>query len=300
MRNLSLMGVVDLMERLPDAVCRPPAAVWSVFARSLGEQGADGRTALAWRWALTGACPSPISLSQSPGRLPTRSELTAEAGARAELSRPEADPGGQVMHARFVLQWLAGELDALPLWNGDAGSPHITDGAPSARTSAEINDVQSWAMLADWRNPWPDDPSATAPAAAHGFARGVVQLLTWTCGAAATGPLTNEPSPRPPSLYQVALEVRRAMAGLENARRTESAVLAGRMEGVMESFAWLAGWSAEPPVDRHGHLLVEDCAERDQPCDCDAARRCLAESCPGCCRSMCVHGMAQVTKQSEH
>jgi hypothetical protein len=31
------------------------------------------------------------------------------------------------MHARFVLQWLAGELDALPLWNGGPSDPHITD-----------------------------------------------------------------------------------------------------------------------------------------------------------------------------
>jgi hypothetical protein len=255
------MGIVELMEQLPDAVCQPPAAVWSVFARSLGEQGAGGRTALAWRWALTGACPSPVTLSQALGRPPTKAELRAEADARAEMSRPEADPRGQVMHARFVLQWLAGELDALPLWNGGPGSPHITDGAAFARTPGEINVAHSWAVLAQWRHPWPEDSSALASGDAHGFACGVVQLLTWTCGAAATGPVTGEASPRPPSLYQVALEVRGAMAGLEHARGNGSVVLAGRMRGVMETFAWLAGWNVDPPVDRHGHLLVEDCPE---------------------------------------
>ncbi len=289
------MGIVELMERLPDAVGQPPAAVWSVFARSLGEQGADGRTALAWRWALTGTCPSPVTLSQPTGRPPTRPELTAEAAAGAELSGPEADPGGQVMHARFVLQWLAGELEALPLWNGGPGYPHVTDGATFARTPGEINVVHSWAMLAEWRNPWPDDPLASARAAAHGFARSVGQLLTWTCGAAATGPLTGKASLRPPSLYQVAVEVGGAMAALEHARSAGSALLAGRMRGLMESFAWLAGWSAEPPVDRHGCLPDEDCAERCEPCRCDAEGACVGAACPACCRSPCVHGFAQMT-----
>jgi hypothetical protein len=289
------MSMVELMEQLPDTVRRRTAAVWSVFARSLGEQGADGRTALAWRWALTGACPSPLTLSQPTGRPPARSELLAEAAAQAELARPEADPGGQVMHARFVLQWLAVELGALPLWNGGTGSPHVADGVPFARSSAEITDVHSWAMLAEWRYPWTDDPSSAVQTVAHGFARGVGQLLTWTLGAAATGPLTGEATVRPPSLYQVALEVRGAMAGLEHARRARSTVLAGRMAGVMETFAWLTGWSPEPPADRHGHLPADACAERREPCGCGAEGTCLGEACPACCRSLCVHGFAQMT-----
>jgi hypothetical protein len=286
------MGIADLLDRLPDAVCQPPATLWSVFARSLGEQGADGRTALAWRWALTGACPSPVTLSQPPGRPPDRLELAAEAAGPAELSRPEADPGGQVMHARFVLQWLAGELNALPLWNGGPGSPHVTDGAPFARSPAQITDAHSWATLAEWRNPRPGDPSASAPAAGCGFARGITQLLAWTCGAAATGPVTGEPAPRPPSLYQVSLEVRRAMAGLRHARRAQSPVLTGRMEGIMESYLWLAGWNTAPPTDRHGHLPAENCPDRTASCDCDASGTCLGPDCMACRRSPCVHGFA--------
>ena len=51
------MGMLQLLDGLPDAATRSPAQVWSVLARSIGEQGADGRTALAWRWALTGTVP---------------------------------------------------------------------------------------------------------------------------------------------------------------------------------------------------------------------------------------------------
>ena len=125
--------------------------MWSVFARSLGEQGADGRTALAWRWALTGGCPSPVTLSRPEGRSPSRHKLVAEADAEAELAQARADLGGQVMHARFVLKWLVGDLDALPLWNGGPGNLHVTDGAAFARRNAEIEEVHSWAMLAEWR-----------------------------------------------------------------------------------------------------------------------------------------------------
>src|ERR1700733_1164721 len=64
------VGILQLLDNLPEAVTRSPSQVWWVLARSLGEQGAAGRTALAWRWALTGACPSPVTLSIAPGRPP--------------------------------------------------------------------------------------------------------------------------------------------------------------------------------------------------------------------------------------
>jgi hypothetical protein len=89
-----------------------------------------------------------------------------------------------------------------------------------------------------------------------GFARGITQLLAWTCGAAATGPVTGEPAPRPPSLCQVSLEVRRAMAGLRHARRVRSPVLTGRMEGIMETCLWLAGWNTAPLQDTEGDLAA--------------------------------------------
>jgi hypothetical protein len=287
------VGITDLLDHLPDSIRQPPGAVWSVLARSLGEQGADGRTALAWRWALTGSCPSPVTLTQPPGQPPARPQLTAEAAAPAELSRPGADPGGQVLHARFVLQWLAGEFGALPLWNV-TGYVLVTDGATFPRSPAQLTDVHSWALLAQWLNPWPNSPPSAQANEAHGYTRGITLLLTWTQGAAAAGPLTGEATLGPPSFYEVAVEVRHAMTWLDDARTTDVPILVGRMKGVMDTFAWLSGWSPEPPADRHGHIPGQDCPERTLPCDCDAAGTCLAGSCPACRSARCVHGFAGV------
>ena len=126
------VAILDLLDHLPEAIVHRPGRVWNVLARSLGEQGADGRTALAWQWAFAGDCPSPVTLCSPLGRPPDRGELLTEASAAAELAAPGNDPGGQVMHARLVLQWLVGALDAVPLWNGGPESPHVTDGATSS------------------------------------------------------------------------------------------------------------------------------------------------------------------------
>lgn len=288
-----IVGVVDLLDHLPEAVSPPPAAVWSVLARSLGEQGADGRTALAWRWALTGTCPSPVTLSVASGRPPSREELLAEAEASGQLARGGAALGGQVMHARFVLQWLAGELPALPLWNGGPQNRHVTDGVAVARTAREVDDVASWALLAKLRQPQFEQCVSASELRRRGLADGMVQLLYWACGVTAQGPLTRAPLSARPSLYQMSLDVMHAMASLEGAREDGAHAVAGRMEGIIEAFAWLAGWEPDPPVDRHGHLAVEECAERDAPCSCDAAGTCLRNDCPACQQTPCVHGFHQ-------
>jgi hypothetical protein len=57
------------------------------------------------------------------------------------------------MQARFALQWLAGKIDASPLWNGAPQKPHMTDGAEYPYTRAEIDEVYSWALLAEIRYP---------------------------------------------------------------------------------------------------------------------------------------------------
>lgn len=51
------MGILRLLDELPDAITRSPAQLWSVLALGLGEPGANGRTGLARRSALTGTCP---------------------------------------------------------------------------------------------------------------------------------------------------------------------------------------------------------------------------------------------------
>jgi hypothetical protein len=128
------VGILQVLDELPESVTRSPSQVWSVLARSLGEQGADGRTALAWHWVLTGVCPSPVTLTPPHQRPPDRAQILAEAEAQAELTQQGIDPGGQVMQARFVLRWLTGEIDALPLWNGGPRDLHVSDGAAYPHT----------------------------------------------------------------------------------------------------------------------------------------------------------------------
>src|SRR5215467_7232096 len=93
-RIVRCVAILHLLDHLPEAIVHRPGRVWNVFARSLGELGADGRTALAWRWAFTGACPSPISLTSPLDRPPDRGELLSEASAGVELAAPGSDPGG--------------------------------------------------------------------------------------------------------------------------------------------------------------------------------------------------------------
>src|SRR5260370_27244496 len=58
-RILRVVGILQLLDDLPEAVAQRPGRIWNVFARSLGEQGAGGRTALACRGALAVACAAP-------------------------------------------------------------------------------------------------------------------------------------------------------------------------------------------------------------------------------------------------
>lgn len=285
------VGIVHLLDHLPETVAETPGTAWSVLARSLGEQGADGRTALAWRWALTGTCPSPITLSRTPGTPPSRHELRTEAHAEAELA--DADPGGQVMHARFVLQWLPGDLPALPLWNGGPNNRHVTDGAAVPRSATEVDNVCSWALLAQWRNPAAAGSASADILRAQGIAHGTAQLLDWARGISPESPLTRMRVPERPSLYQLSLDAMHAMASLKQARQDKAFAVAGRMEAIIETYAWLAGWEPSPPVDRHGHRATEDCPEREVPCRCDSLFACIRTECPACWRMPCVHGFSQ-------
>jgi hypothetical protein len=282
------MGILEILDCLPEAVARSPAQVWSVLARSLGEQGADGRTAFAWRWILTGNCPSPVSLALPGARPPTRRDIIDEANAEAELGRRGADQGGQVMQARFVLEWLAGRIDALPLWNGGPKDLHVTDGAAYAGSRARTEEVYFWGLLAQERYPWCDASGPASERLAASWARGALDLMTWVCGEAAEGPLSGTTSAGRPTLYTVAQDASRGMAGIQAARQHDDPPRARRLEAVMETFLWLAGWNPEPPVDRHGHGSFDACPERAALCGCNDAGRCLRSECAACWRSACV------------
>jgi len=287
------MGVLQLLDELPEAITRPPSPLWSVLARSLGEQGGAGRTALAWRWALSGACPSPVTLALAPGGPPGRAELLAEARAAAELARADSDPGGQVMQARLVLEWLAGGMDSPPLRNPAPSGLGLSEGtafegAPFGRDPAEVAAAHSWALLGRHRYSRGDGPVTGGGRQAFAWALGALELLGWVAGAAGE----ERPAAGPPSLHQVALEVGQGMIGIRLAREDRDLARARRVEAVMETFLWLAGWTAQPPVDRHGHGTFEECPARTAACGCDDAGRCLGSACPACAHDRCVHGFS--------
>jgi hypothetical protein len=156
-----MMGILQLLDGVPEAITRSPAQLWSVLARSLGEQGASGRTGLAWRWTLTGTCPSPMTLTMPIGQPPGRSEILLESSTDAELGRQGVDPGGDVMQARFVLNWLTGTIDAIPLWNGGPKHLQVTDGADYPHTRADIERAYFWALLG--RTSTPGAPRRVRP-----------------------------------------------------------------------------------------------------------------------------------------
>ena len=96
-----------------------------------------------------------------------------------------------------------------------------------------------------------------------------------------------------PLLYQVSLDVRRAMTAHIHAREDGQPTGTGRLEAVMETFLWLAGWNQQPPVDRHGHGLFEDCPERETLCQCGGSGGCLRGRCPACWRVSCADGSVE-------
>jgi hypothetical protein len=115
-----------------------------------------------------------------------------------------------------------------------------------------------------------------------------MQLLAWVCGEAGEGPVSGTRVTGRPTLYQVSLDVRRAMTAFLHAREDGQPTGTGRLEAAMEGFLWLAGWSPLPPVDRHGHGTFEDCPERETPCRCGEAGVCLRRRCPACWRVSCA------------
>lgn len=257
------MGILQVLDRLPEAATRSPVQVWSVLARSLGEQGAAGRTALAWRWVLTGSCPSPVTLASALDRPPVRAEILAEAEAQAELTQQTIDPGGQVMQARYVLQWLTGQIDALPLWNGGPNDLNVSDGAPYPHPRAEIEEMYSRALLAEERHPWCDASAPVAKRMAFGWARGTTGLLAWVCGESPEGPLTRKRVSGRPTLCEVSLDACRGMTGVRLAREADDPTQVSRMESVIEGFLWLSGWSAALPIDSDWHVRTEERWESD-------------------------------------
>jgi hypothetical protein len=166
-------------------------------------------------------------------------------------------------------------------------------GAPVARPRAEVEEAYFWAQLARFRHPWEPSSAPAVGREAAAWARGANEVLAWACGEATEGPLSGIRVAGRPTLPDLALDVIDALTHIGLARKSGDVTGARRFESAMEAFLWLAGWHTAPPVDRHGHLAFEDCAERDLPCGCDAAGKCLRSTCPACRRVACVHGFGQ-------
>src|SRR5712692_5200334 len=123
--TVTSVTAVRVPEQLPPVIVRSRQLIEAVLAQSVLEMGGQGRTALAWAWALTGTRPSPVTLSLPPGYPPSQAEILAEVGARAEgsaaLPGVPADFCDQLGEARRVLAWLAGESDAIPVDDDNRG-----------------------------------------------------------------------------------------------------------------------------------------------------------------------------------
>lgn len=265
-RNVSAVHVPD---ELPPAITRSRPLVEAVLAHSLRETGTDGRTALAWQWALTGTRPSPVTLGTPPGRPPTRAEIRTEADAPPEgFTAPPGVPTDfcdQLREVRRVLVWLVGDSDEIPVDDENRG---LLVGARDdyLRSDEEIRQVRDWALLSlqqsdlpnpmdtgDARRPWAW-PAEWMDAA---WSRGIRDLLNWVLGNRADSPLRGQIVGLPTGhdlTYEddaagdVALQGRPAGLIVD----PDSYPPPQYGEAIQEAISWLRGENTTPPVDHHG------------------------------------------------
>jgi hypothetical protein len=264
------VSAVHVPEQLSAAIARPRQHVEAVLAQSLRETGPDGRTALAWVWALTGSRPSPVTLSLAPGRPPSRAEILAEADAEPEgstvLSGVPADFCDQLRETRGVLAWLAGSSDEIPV-DDDKRGRLIGARDDYARTDDDIRQVRDRALLglkacdlpesmspSDARHPWRWSPGWMNAA----WLRGVRDILTWVLGECPASPLC-ERAVGLPTTYDLTYEEAAAdnivMQGRPGGLLADPATYPPPQngEGIQATISWLRGETTAPPVDNDGH-----------------------------------------------
>jgi hypothetical protein len=258
-----------LPAHLPAAITRPRQLIEAVLAQSLLEMGAEGRTALAWDWALTGSRPSPVTLSLPPGRPPSREEILAESAARPEGSTASAgvpsDFCDELGEARRVLAWLARATDEIPV---DAENRGRFIGARDdyARTDADIRQVRGNACrgldafdlpehmeLADAMNPWQWEAGWMNAA----WLRGVRDLLDWVLGQRAASPLCGRTVDLP-AMYDLTFEDTAAddvvLQGRPGGLPVDPAAFLPPQygEAIQAAIRWLRGETTTPPADQYG------------------------------------------------
>jgi hypothetical protein len=272
------MSTVLWPEHVPPAITRPRQLIEAVLNQSLLEMGNDGRTALAWDWALTGTRPSPVTLSLPAGLPPSRGEILAEASAPAEGST--APPGvpsdyyDELGEARRVLSWLAGTTDGIPVDDENRGR-FIGARDDYARTDAEIRQVRANADHGlDVRDlPVPVDPAQTGTPwqwdtgwMNAAWLRGVRDLLDWVLGKRAASPLCGRPVDRP-TVYDLTYEDSAAddmiLQGRPGGIPVDPATYPPPQygEAIQATIRWLRGEITIPPVDHHGCGAYAACPE---------------------------------------
>jgi len=256
----------DIPDALPEAIVRPRQHVQAVRTQSIAEMGTEGRTALAWEWALTGTRPAPVTLSLAPGHPPSRAQIRAEAEAAPDGS--SALPGvptdfcDQLYETRRVLAWLAGSSDEIPVDEDNRGRL-IGARDDYARIDMDIQSVRTRAQngltgdgTADRTATLGETGSAQADENHTDVAwlQGVSDLLSWVLGGRPAAPLSNRANGLP-AVADLAWEEE---AAEELVARCHTADLRGQTDGshpleygeaIQASIRWLRGEVTEPPVD---------------------------------------------------
>jgi hypothetical protein len=135
--EVAAMDVMRIPAALPPAITVSREVAEFCLAEDLEAYGTTGPAALAWRWALAGQGPTPVSLREWQQGPPDHDTLLDESrwpygdgwGGRA--------PQAEIARARFLLWWLtAGPGEAVParFWrSGSRSAPvAVEDGAVAA------------------------------------------------------------------------------------------------------------------------------------------------------------------------
>jgi hypothetical protein len=260
------MATADIPDPLPEAIARPRHHVQAVRAQSLLETSTDGRTALAWEWALAGTRPSPVTLSLAPGQPPSRGQILAEAIAPPEGST--APPGvptdccDQLAETRRVLAWLAGATDEIPADSEGRGrligarddyarTDHdIRQVRDHAQRGIEAHDSPEAAKLADTGGPGRRDASQANTA----WLRGVGDQLDWILGDRPDSPLCHR-AVGLPTVYDLTYEESAAheiaAQGRLGGMAADGATYPPQYgEAIQATIRWLRGEVTIPPVDQ--------------------------------------------------
>jgi hypothetical protein len=268
--TVEYVPTADIPDPLPAAIVRPRPHVQAIRAQSLLEMGTNGRTALAWDWALTGTRPSPVTLSIAPGSPPTRDQIRAEAAAPPEGST--AAPGvptdfcDQLAEARRVLAWLAGSTDEIPVDDDNRGR-FIGARDDYARTDDDIRQLRDHTRISLAAHEWPeimtpDDTSSPRQSDADrmeaaAWLRGVHDLLDWILGERPATPLCHR-TVQLPTVDDLTFEENAADELVAQSHSdspladSASKTALQYAEAVQATIHWLRGEATTPPVDHEG------------------------------------------------